>query len=103
MPDSFFAASKPRKRKRPATSDVSKPPRKDVSSSKAKQKPTGPRSRDEELESDQTDEDDDLRHDEDAYITDEEDENETPAQKRLRLAQLYIDSVKNDMRSGRSN
>jgi ribosomal RNA-processing protein 9 len=102
MPDSFFAASKPRKRKRLATSDVSKPPRKGVSSGKTKQNLTGPR-RDEELESDQTDEDDDLRRDEDAYISDEEDENETPAQKRLRLAQLYIDSVKNDMRLGRSH
>ena len=56
---------------------------------------------DEELDSDQTNEDGgiddmDLRHDLHARPEDsgQEDEDETPAEKRLRLAQLYLDSVK---------
>jgi len=32
--------------------------------------------------------------------SDEEDVDETPAEKRLRLAKLYLDSVKNDMGLG---
>ena len=59
---------------------------------------------DEEL-SDQTDEEDggvddmDLRAniDDDPGASGEEDENETPAEKRLRLAQLYLNSVKADL------
>ena len=35
--------------------------------------------------------------DEDPGASGEEDENETPAEKRLRLAQLYLDSVKDDL------
>jgi len=57
---------------------------------------------DEELDSDQTNEegggidDLDLRHESDLGLegSGDEDEDETPAEKRLRLAQLYLDSVK---------
>lgn len=57
---------------------------------------------DEELESDQTDEDggglDDLNLQADMEVdpgaSGEEDEDETPAEKRLRLAKLYLESVK---------
>lgn len=66
--------------------------------------PSAPKKKkkDEELDSDQTNDEDggiddlDLRHDLHAGPEDsgEEDEDETPAEKRLRLAQLYLDSVK---------
>lgn len=117
MPDSFFAISKPRKRKRSTSghdgnSGTSKKiPRKDrksganrsvvaARSQKKKVKKT-----DEELDSDQNDEeggggggidDLDLRHGLDSGLegSGDEDDGETPAEKRLRLAQLYLDSVK---------
>lgn len=122
MPDSFFASSKPRKRKRSESSTHAEAPSK---SKKFLHKPTTlsqegkkktvngvhhkrkPRRVDEEL-SDRTDEgeggsgvdDMDLRvnlDDEDPGASGEEDENETPAEKRLRLARLYLDSVKVDL------
>ena len=122
MPDSFFTSSKPRKRKRTESSSAhaeaalpgksKKFIRKSVSSQEGsrKKKVNGvvhkrkPRV-DEDL-SDQTDggdgsgiDDMDLRAnmDEDPGASGEEDENETPAEKRLRLAQLYLDSVKVDL------
>lgn len=59
--------------------------------------------RDEEL-SDQTDDDGggvddmDLRTEEpDPLASGDEDENETPAEKRLRLAQLYLDNLKTSL------
>ena len=62
---------------------------------------TPKRKKDEELNSDETDEesggisDMELRaSDEDPGASGEEDENETPAAKRLRLAKIYLDSVK---------
>lgn len=119
MPDSFFTSHKPRKRKRSESSAHAEAPgkskkvlRKSTTSQEGKKKKLNgvhhkrkPR-RDEEL-SDQTDEGDgsgvddmDLRanmDDEDPGASGEEDENETPAEKRLRLAQLYLDSVKVDL------
>ena len=121
MPDSFFTSSKPRKRKRSESSAHAEAPgkskkflRKSTTSQEDKKKKVNgvhhkrqkPRV-DEEL-SDQTDEGDggsgvddmDLRvnmDDEDPGASGEEDENETPAEKRLRLAQLYLDSVKVDL------
>ncbi|KAF8873797.1 hypothetical protein CPB84DRAFT_1798122 [Gymnopilus junonius] len=90
MPDSFFSI--PKKRKRSEKKVVNRPNRK-------------PR-KNEDL-SDQTDEDGgdiddmDLRAEEvDEGASGEEDENETPAQKRLRLAQLYLDSVKTGLADG---
>jgi len=113
MPDPFFSAPKHKKRKR-TDSNATTDPRK-----KFARKPTVPRDgkkpgsgnvngplrgkkgwADEEL-SDQTDEgeggvdDMDLRAEEvDIGASGDEDENETPAEKRLRLAQLYLESVK---------
>ena len=94
MPDSFFT-SKSRKRKRP---DSGAKPR--VSSAKAPQKKSKRKAADEEL-SDQTNEehgidDLDLRAGPDGESGDEDDK-ETPAQKRLRLAKLYLESVKDDL------
>lgn len=114
MPDSFFAASKPRKRKRSTSAydgqvgsagNSTKFVRKDASGANRSagriQKKKGKRT-DEELDSDQTNEEDggiddlDLRHGVDSGPegSGDEDEDETPAAKRLRLAQLYLDSVK---------
>jgi ribosomal RNA-processing protein 9 len=64
---------------------------------------------DEELDSDQTNEEDggiddlDLRHGSDSgpERSGDEDEDETPAEKRLRLAQLYLDSVKEGLGTSR--
>ncbi|KAG6853404.1 hypothetical protein C0991_004737 [Blastosporella zonata] len=122
MPDAFFTSSKPRKRKRVesggrgvSSGGTTKFSRKGPSqgfakhgSSKANgvQKKKG-RAADEEL-SDQTDEgeggidDMDLRadRDEDAVMSGEEDEDETPAEKRLRLAKLYLESVKEGLADG---
>ncbi|TDL20663.1 WD40 repeat-like protein [Rickenella mellea] len=119
MPDSFFVSSKTRKRKR-SSQDASsskkvngKPvakPRKLGSAPRgtANGKAKLTRKNDEELESDATDEDglgvgiDDmeLRAEDEEYVSAEEDERETPAQKRLRLAQIYLDSVKEGLADG---
>ncbi|KAL0575191.1 pre-rRNA processing protein [Marasmius crinis-equi] len=112
MPDSFFASQKSRKRKRPEPSG-SKPSRKGDSQFKRKPNPrstNGPttskrKRQDEELESDQTNDEDggvddmDLRADTEDEHADsgEEDLDETPAEKRLRLAKLYLQGVKEDM------
>ncbi|OCH84561.1 WD40 repeat-like protein [Obba rivulosa] len=112
MPDSFFATNKPRKRKRSAPQErapsTSRKPN-GTRVQKGKQKAAPPakrRAADEEL-SDEAHSDDaggidelDLRApdvDPDAYESGEEDETETPAQKRLRLAKLYLDGVKQDL------
>ncbi|KAG7093625.1 hypothetical protein E1B28_007289 [Marasmius oreades] len=110
MPDSFFTSQKSRKRKRPEPR-----PKKGEASSRTKSKPNTPngtstshkrKRQDEELESDQTNDDEgggvdamDLRietEDEHAESGDE-DPDETPAEKRLRLAQVYLQGVKEDM------
>ncbi|THU98464.1 WD40 repeat-like protein [Dendrothele bispora CBS 962.96] len=117
MPDSFFTSTKPRKRKRSdaGPSGSSKLARKASSKSTKHEKPFSTKNnvkgvtskkkrRDEELESDQTDEDEggiddmDLRADSDEEVeSGDDDPDETPAEKRLRLAQLYLDSVKQDI------
>lgn len=125
MPDSFFASTKPRKRKRSVGHDnapsTSKKPTRTVNgkpSAKGPQKGRGGaalqngkrRAVDEEL-SDETSDDDegagidemDLRApdvDPDAYESGEEDEDETPAEKRLRLAKLYLEGVKQTLADG---
>lgn len=63
------------------------------------------RAADEELDSDRTDEDDniddlDLRADDIPESSGDEDIIETPAQKRLRLAKLHLESVKEDLAEG---
>ncbi|KAG6819865.1 hypothetical protein H0H93_007850 [Arthromyces matolae] len=123
MPDAFFASSKPRKRKRvdsggkaSSSNSATKFSRKGSSVKPAagkygSSKVNGPQTKkrrpaDEEL-SDQTDEDEggvddmDLRADEDDIgVSGEEDEDETPAEKRLRLAKLYLESVKEGLAEG---
>ncbi|KII91503.1 hypothetical protein PLICRDRAFT_104829 [Plicaturopsis crispa FD-325 SS-3] len=113
MSDSFFAKNKPRKRKRSDAAGSSGPSkkfaRKEAPNGKARgstgahkitkgaQKGKGKGKADEELESDATNEDLDdldLRAGSEEAVSGDEDEDETPAEKRLRLAQLYLDSVK---------
>ncbi|KAL1939064.1 hypothetical protein VTO73DRAFT_10324 [Trametes versicolor] len=114
MPDAFFASSKNRKRKRPTTRDdgpsTSKKAARGVNAKGGKGRKSEPPAKkkrsagDEELSDETHDDDDregidemDLRApdvDPNAYESGEEDEDETPAEKRLRLARLYIDSVK---------
>ena len=121
MPDSFFTSTKPRKRKRSETSSSFRKSttsfrddknKKNLKSNGVQHKHKRPRPQpirprvDEEL-SDQTDEDvesvDDMElrvdvdEEEGLMGSGEEDENETPAEKRLRLARLYLDSVKEDL------
>ena len=113
MPDPFFATNS-RKRKRSASSTHKSAPKKKtaVSNGKSKSKPStstsGPsrlkkRTADEELSDATEDRDDnvddlDLRvSDEEPYQSGSENEDETPAEKRLRLAQLYLDGVKNSL------
>jgi ribosomal RNA-processing protein 9 len=118
MPDSFFTSSKTRKRKRSESSAHAEAPgkskkflHKSTTLQEGKKKKVNgvhhkPRRVDEEL-SDRTEEGDgsgvddmDLRaymDEDDPGASGEEDENETPAEKRLRLAQLYLDSVKVDL------
>ncbi|ESK96534.1 rnu3ip2 protein [Moniliophthora roreri MCA 2997] len=113
MPDSFFTSQKTRKRKRSEPSGSKTIPKKShtffpksknskplLNNGSAKRKRN-----DEELESDETNDEDGgvddmvLRvdtEDEDAESGDE-DADETPAEKRLRLAQLYLQGVKEDM------
>lgn len=122
MPDAFFQSNKTRKRKRSASaadgpSTSKKPGRAAAASGKGGRgkKPGAPpakakRSRDEELsdasnnEDGGTDIDDmDLRApdvDPNAYESAEEDEDETPAEKRLRLAKLYLEGVKEGLGLG---
>lgn len=121
MPDSFFTSSKTRKRKRSAPgegpSSAKKPFRSHgkPSASNGKQHLANgawktKRKGDEELSDETHDEDGgadiddmDLRApdvDPDAYESAEEDENETPAEKRLRLAKLYLEGVKQDLGLG---
>ena len=120
MPDSFFAASKNRKRKRSATRDAGpssskraargvrgKGRKQDAGAKTASKKRAAA---DEELSDETRDADDqegiddmDLRApdvDPDAYESGEEDEDETPAQKRLRLAKVYLDGVKQGLSLG---
>lgn len=114
MPDAFFTSSKPRKRKRsddgPAGPSTKKFARKEGAGGKpgSQRKKNAPttaakkRPADEELDSDRTDDEggdiDDLDLtadvDVDPGASGSEDDEETPAEKRLRLAKLYLESVK---------
>ncbi|KAI0320397.1 WD40 repeat-like protein [Amylostereum chailletii] len=112
MPDAFFA-TKSRKRKRAPTRDAGPATKK-----KAGARPTAGRSKagtnanatrkkavDEELESgasgDEGVEDMDLRAvEDDPGASGDEDEDESPAEKRLRLAKLYLESVKEGLAEG---
>lgn len=121
MPDSFFSAPKPRKRKRSLTQEQGPSTFKRLSRNpNAKRTPRGkqkaghtPSKRrhvgDEELSDETQDEGNggidemDLRAPDvvaDAYESGEEDEEETPAEKRLRLAKLYLEGVKQGLSLG---
>jgi ribosomal RNA-processing protein 9 len=109
MPDSFFV--NPKKRKRPtSTSKGKQPSRPAVKPGKNGVKggtkaPASKRKRTEDLDSDGTPDegidaidDLDLAADNDEpVLSDAEDPNETPAEKRLRLAKVYLDSLKQDL------
>ncbi|KAG6876504.1 hypothetical protein C0993_002673, partial [Termitomyces sp. T159_Od127] len=120
MPDAFFTSSKPRKRKRVDSGakgnsgSATKFSRKGQPQGLAKHgssrvngvQKKKRRVADEEL-SDHTDEgeggidDMDLRADkEDVGASGDEDDEETPAEKRLRLAKLYLESVKESLADG---
>lgn len=122
MPDAFFQSNKNRKRKRSAAGEdgpsTSKRPARAGASGKSQGRggkkggvaPPKRSARDEELsdetrgEDGGTDIDDmDLRApdvDPNAYESAEEDEDETPAEKRLRLAKLYLEGVKEGLGLG---
>ncbi|KAK2460744.1 hypothetical protein APHAL10511_007214 [Amanita phalloides] len=107
MPDSFFAPAKSRKRKRTDSGASNGRPRaKTRVASKPNQSKKGRRkAADEELSDETSDErgidDLDLREgDDDLPASGEEEDNETPAEKRLRLAKLYLESVKDDLADG---
>lgn len=105
MPDSFFA-TKTRKRKRIASKDSrpsssKKVPKTSNGRDTAKGKGKS-RTADEEVHSGGSGSealaDMDLRADEvDPNESGEEDEDETPAEKRLRLAKLYLESIREDL------
>jgi ribosomal RNA-processing protein 9 len=118
MPDSFFASSKPRKRKRSASDGPKQTTKTPASKSSAKPSQSRPSlakgagaakktrrsgAADEELDSDRTNDDgaeiDDLelRPPTDEETSGDEFQDETPAEKRLRLAKLYLESVKEDL------
>jgi ribosomal RNA-processing protein 9 len=125
MPDSFFASNKPRKRKRdgePSTSSRKYPraSKKVISNGKSTNTPvartaskggssssyraaSSKKNVDEELESDVSDaegggiDEMDLRAASEPEGSGDEIEDETPAEKRLRLAKLYLESVKEDL------
>jgi ribosomal RNA-processing protein 9 len=106
MPDSFFA-TKPRKRKRVSVKDTGPSSSKKVlKTSKGRRVSASgkgkARAADEDLHSDGSEsvalEDMDLRAEAvDPNESGEEDAGETPAEKRLRLAKLYLQSVKEDL------
>ena len=117
MPDRFFATGS-KKRKRSLSSTSTPAPRKKLATTNGKPGPKKPSSkthqpkkrtaRDEEL-SDATEDDHDRRgvddmdlrvSDEDPYQSGSENENETPAEKRLRLAQMYLEGVKTSLADG---
>jgi len=110
MPDPFFSNPKSKKRKR-ADSTSNAHSTKKLALVRTTGKNRTPvittrkkKTRDEEL-SDQTDDNEgeglddlDLRAEEEDFgKSGDEDENETPAEKRLRLAQLYIDNLKTSL------
>jgi ribosomal RNA-processing protein 9 len=109
MPDAFFAASKSRKRKRATSgahggSSVKKFRKAPQAGAKVNGAKKISRAMDEELDSDRTHDGDgseiddmDLRVSDVEESSGDEVEDETPAEKRLRLAKLYLETVKGDL------
>ncbi|KAI0275730.1 WD40 repeat-like protein [Russula aff. rugulosa BPL654] len=112
MPDSFFA-TKSRKRKRVPSKDTGLSSGKKVLKTSDGRRISAngkgkPRTADEDLHSDGSEsvalEDMDLRADEvDLNESGDEDAGETPAEKRLRLAKLYLQSVREDLVDGEAD
>jgi ribosomal RNA-processing protein 9 len=109
MPDSFFSSKNTRKRKRVSSKDSGPSSSKKIlrtSNGRVSAKGKGKdRTVDEDLHSggsgSEALDDLDLRADEvDPNESGEEDADETPAQKRLRLAKLYLESIKEDIADG---
>lgn len=99
MPDAFFAS---KKRKRSSSSITTKKhPHRQLPRSNGVQPKSKPKRHqgDEELDSDRTDRDEaaiddlDLHADNEPESSGEEDIDETPAEKRLRLAKVYLQNV----------
>lgn len=117
MPDRFFATGSKKRKKSASSTSISAPRKKPATTngklrskklSSGVQQPKKRIARDEEL-SDATEGDHDLggvddmdlrASDEDPYQSGSENENETPAEKRLRLAQMYLDGVKTSLADG---
>lgn len=108
MPDAFFASDKARKRKRSTPGPNTPGP----SSKKVKRKGSKPngsvsttKKRIPQPQADDTSEssdgggidDLDLRQSDHEETSGDEDADETPAEKRLRLAQMYLDGLKKDL------
>jgi ribosomal RNA-processing protein 9 len=108
MPDAFFASTSKKRKRLPQSSAHKSTRTKNVKGATTAKSSTRPRKtprRDEELDSDATHTDIgdlDLRaSDVDSGESDrEENANETPAAKRLRLAKIYLDSVKEGLAVG---
>lgn len=119
MPDPFFASTKSRKRKRSALDtapskkfarQANSKPHTSTAKEGAKSSASKTKRRDEELSDETNDEgggsgvdDMDLRAPDvvpDAYESADEDEDETPAEKRLRLAKMYLENVKQGLSLG---
>jgi len=99
MPDAFFANTKKRKRSISSTFPSSNKPIKKSKLPQASTSQTKKRRKDEELSSEGSDDggidDQDLRAEEvDPGLSGDEDADETAAEKRLRLAKIYLDGVK---------
>ena len=102
MPDPFFSTSKPKKRKRSDSTSNAIGPKKLARSSKDGRSKKNSKKKVQDDLSDQTDggglDDMELRaEDVDPGLSGDEDETETPAEKRLRLAQLYLESLKTSL------
>ncbi|EIW79866.1 WD40 repeat-like protein [Coniophora puteana RWD-64-598 SS2] len=104
MPDAFFASSKTRKRKRVGADSAQGSAKVALRKSKGKfSGPSSSKANDEELSSDDEAQgagaidDLDLTRDDEPMDSGDELEDETPAQKRLRLAKLYLDGVRENL------
>lgn len=102
MPDAFFASTRKRKRSSLANPSPSKKLKASTSQESAPNARPQRRRKDEELssggEEDGSIGDMELRAEEvDEHASGEEDIHESAAEKRLRLAKLYLESVKNDL------
>lgn len=103
MPDPFFVAHKGQKRKRKSVETPGSSSRKLQKTGKTQKSKPATKRRDVERDSDDTGDeggidDLDLRHTySDGNDSGEEVEHETPAEKRLRLAKIYLESLQKEI------